>query len=105
MHGFLGRNKADIYEDFVETLLQAYYKLGNTMSLKMHYLHSHLDFFKPNLIAVSEKHGERFHQDIQVMKKRYKGRWDETIIGDYVWTLIRDDKQMYKRRCGLRVHF
>ena len=33
----------------------------------MHYLRSHLDFFRPNLTAVSEEHGERFHQVVQVM--------------------------------------
>jgi len=30
---------------------------------------------------MSEEHGERFHQDIQVMEKRYQGRWDETMMG------------------------
>ena len=64
VHGFLGRNKADNYEDLVETLLQTHCKLGSRMSLKMPYLHSHLDFFRPNLADVSEEHGERFHQDI-----------------------------------------
>ena len=81
VHGFLGRNKADNYEDSVETLMQTYYKRGSRISLKMHYLHSHLDFFRPNLTAVSEDHGERFHQDIQVMRKRYQGRWDEAMMG------------------------
>ena len=42
------------------------------MPLKMHYLHSHLDFFRSKLADVSEEHGERFHQDIQVMEKRYQ---------------------------------
>jgi len=46
---------------------------------------------------VSEEHGGRFHQDIQVMEKSYQGRWDEAMMGDYVWTLIREDKQIYKR--------
>ena len=49
VYGFLGRSKADNYENSVETLLQTYCKLGSRMSLKMHYLHSHLDFFRPNL--------------------------------------------------------
>ena len=73
VHAFLGRNKADNYKDLVETLLQTYCKLGSRMSLKMHYLHSHLDFFRPNLADVSEEYGEHFHQDIQVMEKRYQG--------------------------------
>ena len=47
-------------------------------------MHSHLYFFRPNLTDVSEKHGERFHQDIQVMEKRYQGRWDEAMMGDYL---------------------
>ena len=34
VHGFLRRNKADNYEDLVETLLQTYCKLGSRMSLK-----------------------------------------------------------------------
>ena len=47
---------------------------------------------------MNEEHGERFHQDIQVMEKRYQGRWDETMMGNYVWTLIRADKQIYSTR-------
>ena len=69
------------------------------MSLKMHYLHSHLNFFRSNLTGVSEEYGECFYQDIQVMEKRYQGRWDEAMMGDYAWTLIRDDKQMRKKSC------
>ena len=34
VYGFLGRNKADNYGDFVETLVQTYCKLGSRMSLK-----------------------------------------------------------------------
>ena len=34
-----------------------------------------LRFFWPNLTDMSEEHGERFHQDIQVMEKRYQERW------------------------------
>ncbi|UYV84953.1 hypothetical protein LAZ67_X004087 [Cordylochernes scorpioides] len=46
--------------------------LGCNMSLKIHFLHSHLDFFPDNLGAVSDEHGERFHQDISSMEKRYQ---------------------------------
>ena len=70
-----------IYEYLAEALLQSYCKLGCRMSIKMHYLHSHLDFFRPNLTDVSEEHGERFHQDIQVMETWYQGRWDEAMMG------------------------
>jgi hypothetical protein len=40
-----------------------------SLSLKVHFLHSHLDFFPQNLGAVSDEQGERFHQNISVKKK------------------------------------
>jgi len=60
------------------------------MSLKIHFLHSHLDFFPENCDAVSDEHGERFHQDISSMEKRYQGKWNCAILADYCWTLARD---------------
>ena len=42
--GLLGNRRAQNYEDLVNNRLQSYQKLGCKMSLKMHFLHSHLDF-------------------------------------------------------------
>ncbi|UYV69610.1 hypothetical protein LAZ67_6004089 [Cordylochernes scorpioides] len=70
---FLGSVKVENYRDIVNDLLLSYKALGCNMSLKIHFLHSHLDFFPDNLGAVSDEHGERFHQDISSMEKRYQG--------------------------------
>jgi len=43
--GFLGNRRADKYKDLVEELLSSYQKLGCNMSMKIHFLNSHLDFF------------------------------------------------------------
>jgi len=32
---------------------------------------------------VSDEHGERFHQDIATMEKRYQGKWYTTMLADY----------------------
>ncbi|UYV75471.1 hypothetical protein LAZ67_13000359 [Cordylochernes scorpioides] len=69
---FLGSVKVENYRDIVNDLLLSYKALGCNMSLKIHFLHSHLDFFPDNLCAVSDEHGERFHQDISSMEKRYQ---------------------------------
>ena len=42
-------------------MLQNFQEMKINMSLKIHILHSHLDFFPENLGAVSDEHGERFH--------------------------------------------
>ena len=51
------------------------------MSIKVHFLHSHLDAFPENLEDVSDEGGERFHQDIQTMEERYQGRYDTKYVG------------------------
>ena len=61
------------------------------MSLKIDFLHSHLDFFPLNCREVSDEHRERFHQDIAAMKKRYQGKWNPSMLADYCWNVISDD--------------
>jgi hypothetical protein len=71
---FLGNNKADNYKELVEYLLFSYEELGCNMSLKIHFLHSHLNFFPENCGALSDVHGERFHRDIATMEERYQDK-------------------------------
>ena len=67
------------------------------MSIKVHYLHSHLDNFPNNCDDYSDEQGERFHQDIKTMEERYQGRWDHHMMADYCWSLERDLNVKYKR--------
>jgi hypothetical protein len=55
---FLGHIRAENYKELIEDM-SLYHKLGCNMSLKIHMLQSHLDFFPNNCGMVSE-HGERF---------------------------------------------
>ena len=57
-----------------------------------------LGFFPENLGEVSDEHGERFHQDIMVMEKRYQSKWTSSILTDYCWTLKRDVPEANYRR-------
>jgi hypothetical protein len=61
------------------------------VSLKIHFLHSHLDFFPQNHEAVSDKYGEFFFmENVAVMEKRYQGYWSVKLLSDYCWCLIRN---------------
>jgi hypothetical protein len=57
---FVGNNRADDYKLLIDNLLQAYQNLGCNMSLKIRFVHSHLDFVPDNRGHVSDEHGERF---------------------------------------------
>jgi ADP-glucose pyrophosphorylase len=89
---FLGNNKDPNYKNTVETMLENFKKLGCNMSVKVHFLHSHIEYFPENLGCFSEKQGERFHQDIKEMEKTYQGRWNEHMMAEYCWMLKRDCK-------------
>jgi len=55
--------------------------------------------FLENCGAVSDEHGELFHQDISSMEKRYQAKWNCAMLADYCWTLARDASTMeYKRQ-------
>ena len=95
---FLGNTKSSNYRILVYVMLQNFQALGARMSIKLHYLFSHLDYFPGNLDDVSEEQGERFHQDIRTMEERYQGRWDVHMMADYCWTLIRDCTEQSHRR-------
>lgn len=88
---FLGLNKDPNYKNIVKSMLLAFQKLGCNMSLKVHFLHSHFDYFPENLRIVSDEQGEKFHQDIKLMENRYKGKWNVTMLANYCWSLKRDD--------------
>jgi len=45
---FLRNIRAENYKGLIEDMLSLYHKLGYNMSLKIHMLHSHLDFFPDN---------------------------------------------------------
>lgn len=105
VNNFLGNHRADNYAELVENLVTAYHNHGCRMSLKMHLLHSHLTFFPANMGAVSDEHGERFHQEMSVMESRYQGHFNPNMMGDYCWFLQRSTEDVHRRKPRSSTHF
>jgi hypothetical protein len=55
---FLGNKKSDNYTQLVEDMLFHFNRLGCNMSVKVNYLHRHLDHFPENFGDLSEEQGE-----------------------------------------------
>jgi hypothetical protein len=102
---FLGNQKDSNFKRIVRKMLRKFTDLGCSMSLKAHFLASHLDYFPENLGAVSVEQGKRFHQDIKEMERRYQGRWNVNMMADYCWTLRRDESQAARKRKGSKRSF
>ena len=68
---FLCNHRGSQYRKVVDELMENFRQIGARMSVKMHFLRSHLDYFPENWGEFSEEQGEHFHQDISDMEKRY----------------------------------
>ena len=101
---FLGNHKSDDYVQVVQALVNSFQELGCRMSVKLHFLYSHLQYFSDNLGDYSEEQGKRFHQDTSEMERRYQGRWNVAMLVDYYWSQKRQNpaaqhKRQSKKRC------
>jgi len=95
---FLGNHKAANYQEVVQDLLISYKATGCNMSTKTHFLEDQLGFFPRKFGEVSDEHGERFHQDILAMEKRYQRKWTSRTLADQCRTLKRDVPEANYRR-------
>lgn len=64
---FLCKHCTNNYQESIANLIQKYHEIVRSMTLKLH-----LDLFHERFFFVSDEQSERFHQDIAVLKRRYK---------------------------------
>ena len=67
---FLGKERMENYSEIVQELISSCSAMGCNVPLKLHFLHSLQDFFSVNMGAISDGHGDRFHQGISQIEKR-----------------------------------
>ena len=91
---FLGNHQRMEYKKEIEELLKSFCELGACMSVKLLFLHSHLDHFLKNCRDLCEDQGEHFH----IIEVRYQGQWDVNFLADYCWCLKRDSVAAEYRR-------
>lgn len=70
---FLGNTKDPNYKTIVQRMLAAYEAQGCKMSLKVHFLNSHIDYFPENLGAYSEEQGCDFTRMSVISTEGTKG--------------------------------
>lgn len=87
MSHVLGMNRKNkpIMKGYVEQMLLAFKKIGSSMTLKMHLLNNHFEKFIDQSPAESDEHGERFHQVVMPMERRYKGKRLDAMLAEVCW--------------------
>lgn len=69
--GLLGKHRSTTYEADVNKMMDAFRMIGVNMSLKIHFLHHHLNYFGQQLATESDEQGERYHQIAMPFECRY----------------------------------
>jgi hypothetical protein len=100
---FLGGYKAPHYRQLGEKVLEAYRMMGCNMSLKIHFLHNHLDFSPANRRDVSDEHVGRFHHDISAQEKCYQRKENLPVLAGYAGSL-REKFQMHTRENKVEIN-
>lgn len=93
VQNFLGNKRAPNYRDIVQKTLAAFEKMNVHMSLKIHLLKEHLEFYRENLGKVSDEHGERFHQQIKHIEKRFEGKMEANMLAEYIWEIAVEQEE------------
>jgi hypothetical protein len=103
LSNFLERKEYLDFSDDNQKLLNAYKEMGCPMSLKVHLLHSHLDFFQTTLMKSAKSKVKAF---IKSIEHRYLGFWYDFVIAAYCWMLYRDapDTVHHQKRKLSRVY-
>ena len=89
-NGFLGNFKAAYFRELIQYLVDSYEQLECNMSLKMHFLFSHLEFFPLNCGGVSNLTwgalpSRHFSDGAQVQREM-----SAAMLGDYCLMVKRD---------------
>jgi hypothetical protein len=80
LENFLGRQKVPNYKHLIEEMLEAYRTTGCNISLKIHILHFHCDFFLTMTGDIRNKYGENKQHDMSTMEKCFQWKWNPTLL-------------------------
>lgn len=93
----LVKQRAENFRVLVQDMLTAFEAIGMNVSLKIHFLICHLDWFAAQIPTESDQEGERFHQVCKPMEARYKGKNLQSMMADLCWSLYEDENEFVPR--------
>jgi hypothetical protein len=99
---FLGNVEVENCKELFEDSVSVYQFIGCNMSLKNHFLRSHLDFFPRNL---SDEYGDRFHQDFFHYEEKPCTKSPRNTLAEYSWNRTEEVSLVSYKRMSYRKRF
>lgn len=89
----LGIHRDENWRIYIQNMLDALHIINVHMSLKIHFLHCHMDKFAEQSPTESDEQGERFHQVTARLEHWYSGKKLDALLGDICWNLQQDEDE------------
>lgn len=86
----LGKTRSENCRVLVHDMLNAFESINVHMSLKIHFLHCHWDYFEAQMPTESDEHGERFYQVAAPLENWYSGKKLDSLLADLCWNLMEE---------------
>jgi len=77
-----GIHRSENWRILIEDMLTAFHRLNVQMSLKINFLHYHVEKFAVQSPSESDEHGERFHQETARLEHWYSSKKLHDLLGD-----------------------
>ena len=101
----LGNNQTQEYEEMVQELIKSFQQLASLMSVKMHFLNSHLDYFPDNCQDYGEEQGNKESVFIKTFKSwrlsiiaTAMSIWWRIAVGNWIWNASDDQHKRKSKR-------
>ncbi|KAI8116178.1 hypothetical protein CVS40_11714 [Lucilia cuprina] len=86
----LCKNRFPNYRDYIENMMKCFDEFEEKMSLKIHMLHAHFDFYERQMSTETDETGERFHLTIMVFEDRFAGKRIDSMLADFCWSIANE---------------
>lgn len=90
----LGIHRDPNFRIYIADMLTAFKKNNVNMSLKIHFLHCHLDEFETQSPAESDEFGEKFHQTVAFLEQWYIGKKMDALLVGICWNFVDESDEM-----------
>lgn len=90
IHGFLCKNRVENYQVLIDNMMTSFEAMDVHMSLKIHVLHAHIEFYERQKSTESDEAGERFHQTLMTFEDRFAGKRMDSMLADFCWSIANE---------------
>lgn len=87
----MGVHRVENWQMLINEMLRAFDYINVQVSLKVHFMICHLDWFERLIPTEADEDGERFHEVAAPLDNWYSAKKLDSLLADLCWDLFNED--------------